>query len=65
MSLNDICRYEQVPETVPDGIHIGVITLSVEQISVGVMSCLITFIPALLIVFCFRKARRRVLRPNR
>ncbi len=39
--------------------------MSVEQISIGFMSSIVTFLPSLLMIFFFKKSRRRVLRPNR
>jgi hypothetical protein len=32
---------------------------------IGLASSVITFLPSLIIVFFFRKSRRRILRPNR
>ena len=57
--------YELYPESVPDGLWLGPVVLGLQPIIVGVMSNLITLIPAMLVIFCFRKARRRVLRRNR
>ncbi len=59
------CRYQAADETVNDGIKIGKITLSVQEIGIGIMSNLITFPPAFLIIFFFRKARKMKLRKNR
>lgn len=57
--------YEFGEPTKPEGLWLGPVVLSLEQIVIGIMSNLITLIPALLIILCFRKARRRVLRKNR
>ena len=58
-------RYETVPEEPSDGISFGSITIGVQEIMVGIMSNLLTFVPVLIIVFLFRKSRKRVLRKNR
>ena len=57
--------YQTSPEKVVTGVNFGPIILSGEQVYIGIMSNLITLIPTLLIVFFFRKARRRILRKNR
>jgi hypothetical protein len=57
--------YEIFPESIPDGLWLGPVVLSLQQIIVGIISNLVTLIPAFMIIVCFRKARRRVLRRNR
>ena len=57
--------YQAAPEAVPTGLQFGPIIMSGEQIYIGIMSNLITLVPTLVIVFFFRKARRRKLRKNR
>ncbi|XP_066985426.1 LOW QUALITY PROTEIN: polycystin-1-like protein 2 [Macrobrachium rosenbergii] len=47
------------------GLQFGPFNLSPEQIGVGVMSNLIVFIPSMVIVLLFRKARPRKLRKSR
>ncbi len=58
-------RYDTTPEHVSGGFQIGPVIVSVEQIGIGVMSNLVTLPVIFLIVFFFRKARRRILRENR
>ena len=58
--------YGVVPSSPSSGaINFGPMSLSMEQISVGVMSNLIIFPPSFLIVFLFKKARVRTLRKSR
>ncbi|KAK7024484.1 hypothetical protein SK128_010796 [Halocaridina rubra] len=58
--------YQTVPESPgTGGLQLGPFSLSPEQIGVGVMSNLIIFIPSLIIVQLFRKARPRTLRKSR
>ena len=58
--------YERVPSQPTAGsIKLGPLSLSPEQIAVGVISNIIVFVPSLLIVFLFRKSRPRELRVSR
>ncbi|XP_043195453.1 polycystic kidney disease protein 1-like 2 [Amphibalanus amphitrite] len=58
--------YERVPSKPSAGsIKFGPLSLSPEQIAVGIMSNIIVFVPSLLIVFLFRKSRPRKLRMSR
>ncbi|KAF0296702.1 Polycystic kidney disease protein 1-like 2 [Amphibalanus amphitrite] len=58
--------YGVVPSTPSSGaLNFGPMSLSIEQISVGVMSNLIIFPPSFLIVFLFKKSRARKLRKSR
>ena len=63
--LTNAMWYQTFPASVPEGLWLGPVVLSLPQILVGIFSNLITLIPALLLIFCFRKARRKVLRKNR
>ncbi len=63
--MTDAMWYDTAPEHVADGLKLGPVIISMEQIGIGIMSNLITFPIIFLIVFFFRKARRRVLRENR
>lgn len=47
------------------GLSLGPFSLSMEQLAVGFMSNIIVFVPSLVILFIFRKARPRKLRKNR
>jgi hypothetical protein len=59
-------RYGVVPETVSaTGLGFGVVTLTPEQVWIGIMASLITLPPSVLIVFIFRKSRIYKLRPSR
>ncbi|XP_068242609.1 polycystin-1-like protein 2 [Palaemon carinicauda] len=58
--------YERVPEQPGSGgLNVGPFNLSPEQIGVGMMSNLIVFVPSMVIVMLFRKARPRKLRKSR
>ena len=63
--LADAMWYDTVPEEVTSGVAFGPVTLSPQQILVGLWCNIVTFPPAFLIIFFFRKARKRRLRPNR
>ncbi|KAK8392418.1 hypothetical protein O3P69_014648 [Scylla paramamosain] len=58
--------YERVPEQPgKGGLSLGPFSLSIEQLGVGLLSNIIVFVPSLVIIFIFRKARPRKLRKNR
>ncbi|XP_054724298.1 location of vulva defective 1-like [Uloborus diversus] len=57
--------YETTPEQPsPGAFKFGPLSLSPEQISVGLMSNLVVFPPTFLMVFFFRKSRARILRKS-
>jgi polycystin 1L2 len=58
-------RYEVVPQS-GTGTKLGqLLVLNTETVVIGIMSMLIAFPITLFISFFFRKARKRILRPNR
>lgn len=58
-------RYEKTPESITDGFKLGPIAIGLEEFIVGVCSNLITLPVAFLLIFLFKKSRRRVLRKSR
>ena len=63
--LADAMWYDTFPEKISTGITIGPLTVSLEETWIGILCNLITFPPAFLMIFFFRKARKMRLRPNR
>ncbi|XP_035210182.1 polycystic kidney disease protein 1-like 2 [Stegodyphus dumicola] len=63
--LTSAMWYQTTPEQPsPGAFKFGPLSLSPEQIGVGIMSNLIIFPPSFLMVFFFRKSRARSLRPS-
>lgn len=63
--LFDAIFYEIVEEGVPEGIRLGPVILSYDQIFIGIVSNLITMFPASVLIFLFKTSRTRKLRKNR
>ena len=63
--LANILYYGMSEEITSEGLQIGPIKLTIEQVLIGVISNLITFPPTFIIVQLFRRSRARYTRTHR